>query len=78
MSSVSLSGEARTKKKARPILVCIDQIQNDKGLSTELGNKTQYLHNDTWKALEIKNKSFVMIADRPVLKVVHILLREKE
>ena len=42
-----------------------------------LTNKTQYLHNDTWKALEIKNKSFVMIADRPVLKVVHILLRAK-
>ena len=39
-----------------------------------LPNETQYLHNDTWKALNIKNKSFVMIADRPVLKVVHILL----
>ena len=34
-----------------------------------LPNKTQHLHNDTWKALKIKNKSFIMTADRPVLKV---------
>ena len=29
-----------------------------------LPNKTQYLHNDTWKALEIKNGSFAITVDK--------------
>ena len=37
--------------------------------------KTQYLHNDTWRALEIKNGSFEIPVDRPFLKVFHTIFR---
>ena len=38
-----------------------------------LPNRTQYLHNDTWKALEITpimKGSFEITADKPLLKVL--------
>ena len=42
-----------------------------------LPNKTQYLHNDTWRALEVKNGSFEITPGQPFLKVFQTLLRTK-
>ena len=45
-----------------------------------LPNKTQYLHNDTWRALEINNGSFEIATDhdRPSLKVFVVVTLPKQ
>ena len=42
-----------------------------------LPNKTQYLHNETWRTLEIKNGSFEITVDKPFLKVFHTIFQGK-
>ena len=49
MLSVSLSGEARAKEEGKAN-TCVDQIQNDKGLSTEELTNIQHDAKE-WKIL---------------------------
>ena len=54
----------------------IDLISTWYGCSM-VPNKTQYLHNDTWRALEVKSGSFEITPGQPFLKVFQTLLRTK-
>ena len=65
------------KTKCKENLECSGEKKIDlpKTGCSILPYKTQYLHNDTWRALEIKNGSFEIPVDRPFLKVFHTIFR---
>ena len=66
-SSILVLNDRRQNKT----LECVGEkiIGMRKTTCSLLPNKTQYLHNETWKALEMKTASFEIRIDATVLKV---------
>jgi hypothetical protein len=58
----------KTKCEERSECLGNKEISLSKTKCFLLPNKTQYLHNDTWKTLEMKNGSFAITVDKVSLQ----------
>ena len=54
----------KTKCEEQSECLGVKEIRLSKTKCFLLPNKTQYIHNDTWKALEIKNGSFAITVEK--------------